>query len=380
MAASINEGYESRKRSHTADDGAVELIYIISGTDPSGDDDAEAHLLLDDTAPDTYAGLILQETGVERIGWDTWKGTATYGIAERREAGHEDFRFDTGGGTSHITQSLGTRAAYSSRDVAAQVITITPSDIEVGDIFKIKCGSTIVSFTATSTGANNVCDGLVGNWNGSALASTITAAFFTTYLTLTANTPGAPFSVRTSTVNGGAENNQKLIATVTTPNGGAPNHNGAIGVTKDSIEGCDVLERAMKFSITKQFDDADITDDFLSKLFLYTTAVNSAPITINIRGKVMPFAVGELQFLSASGGVKGDEKWEITFNFDGVPNVEDQTIGDITGVDKMGHDYIWVQYKEAPDDGALTMVKKPLAAYVEQVYIEADLNELGVGV
>ena len=53
------------------------------------------------------------------------------------------------------------------------------------------------------------------------------------------------------------------------------------------------------------------------------------------------------------------------------------TIGDITGVDKKGWEYIWVRYADAEDENVL--VKQPIAVYVEKVYDEGNFAGLGIG-
>ena len=54
------------------------------------------------------------------------------------------------------------------------------------------------------------------------------------------------------------------------------------------------------------------------------------------------------------------------------------TIGDITGVDKKGWEYLWVRYTDSVNDTAKALVKKPIAAYVERVYEYGDFGLLGI--
>lgn len=42
-------------------------------------------------------------------------------------------------------------------------------------------------------------------------------------------------------------------------------------------------------------------------------------------------------------------------------------------------DYLWVRYADKVAEGGKNMVKKPVAAYVEQVYPEGDFGRLGIG-
>ena len=79
-----------------------------------------------------------------------------------------------------------------------------------------------------------------------------------------------------------------------------------------------------------------------------------------------------------AGAKRGSGDWEITFRFAASPNVTHLTIGDITGVDKKGWEYLWVRYADSVDDTAKALVKKPIAAYVERVYEYGDFSLLGI--
>ena len=59
-------------------------------------------------------------------------------------------------------------------------------------------------------------------------------------------------------------------------------------------------------------------------------------------------------------------------------NVNGETIGDITGVNKKGHEYLWVRYEDAVESNAI--LKKPKAVYVNKVYPDGDFSKIGIGV
>ena len=149
-----------------------------------------------------------------------------------------------------------------------------------------------------------------------------------------------------------------------------PNLKGAIGVTANSVEGVDVTVPVYQFSETHYLDDAVVTPAYKGTLFALTGKVNSA----SFKG----FAPGECLFLGASGSKRGSGDWEINYRFAASPNVTGLVVGDITGIAKKGWEYLWVRYQDAEDASAKTMVKKPIAAYVEQVYPLGDLNALGI--
>jgi hypothetical protein len=123
----------------------------------------------------------------------------------------------------------------SSALAIAQVDRFTPANVEIGDIFTLAAtgqdGSTAaVSFTATVATVANVTAGLVAAWNASTnpLHTPITAADATTSLTLTADTAGVPFSVASSTTDGGGANTQTLPRTAVTANRGPNDYNTAL--------------------------------------------------------------------------------------------------------------------------------------------------------
>jgi len=152
----------------------------------------------------------------------------------------------------------------------------------------------------------------------------------------------------------------------------APDFKGAIGVTADSIEGVDVEDPGFRWTETHYFDADDVDDAFIGNLYYATKHTNVDAFT-DAKGNV--FAAGEVLFLGATGSQRGNDDWEITYTFLARPNVSGRTIGTITGIEKNGHEYLWVYYGEAKDDAAKRMVKVPLAVYVEQVYYSCAYGE-----
>lgn len=109
----------------------------------------------------------------------------------------------------------------------AQVDRFTPANVEVDDVFTLTVtgqdGATnAVSFTATATTVANVTAGLTAAWNASThrLCTPITAADATTSMTLTADTAGQPFSVASTTTDGGGSNTQTLTRLAVTASAG----------------------------------------------------------------------------------------------------------------------------------------------------------------
>ena len=152
----------------------------------------------------------------------------------------------------------------------------------------------------------------------------------------------------------------------------APNFKGAIGVTHDNVEGVDITVPSCTFSETHYLPATTVTLAYRVTLFRMTGKVNNAAF----KG----CAAGECLFLGATGTKRGSDDWEITYRFCVSPNRENITIGDITGISKKGWEYMWVRYEDVADGLAYTIVKRPVAVYIEKVYEEADFSVLGIGV
>jgi hypothetical protein len=74
----------------------------------------------------------------------------------------------------------------------------------------------------------------------------------------------------------------------------------------------------------------------------------------------------------------GDERasFDLTLKFRVSPTINNLGVGNIDVGYKRGWDYFWVQYMEMEDPMARAMVQRPIAAYIERVYHESDLNLL----
>lgn len=154
----------------------------------------------------------------------------------------------------------------------------------------------------------------------------------------------------------------------------APDFKGAIGVVRDKsetkVEGVEVGVPSLKFSIRKRQPRTTITLDYVHTLKALTFTKNNA--------EFLGFAAGELLFIGASGRQGTDSDPEVTYNFIASDNVSALTVGEITGVVKAGHDYLWVYFEDVEDSSADMTVKQPKAAYVEQVFYEGNFGELGI--
>jgi hypothetical protein len=108
MAVTVEERFESRDIERGNSPRAI-LRYVIKDTD----DHAEALSNLAATAPTLFDGLPRLKYKVIPVGPKLWYGEAQYNYPTKQETGIKLYQFDTGGGTQHITQSLGTVQRYA---------------------------------------------------------------------------------------------------------------------------------------------------------------------------------------------------------------------------------------------------------------------------
>lgn len=168
------------------------------------------------------------------------------------------------------------------------------------------------------------------------------------------------------------------IARYAPPGKTAPDFGGAIGVTHDNVEGVDITLPVFAFNVTRYIPNAQMTGTYIGNLYAATGRVNDAIFTVNVDGVTLTFQIGECLFLGASGGRRGEEDWELSFRFAGSPNATSLTVGDITGIDKKGWEYMWVRYADTEDAAAKAIVKKPIAVYIEKVYETAAFGNLSI--
>lgn len=170
---------------------------------------------------------------------------------------------------------------------------------------------------------------------------------------------------------GGTQHVTQSLQTITRYPGTAPDFKGAIGVTHDNVEGVDITVPVYTFSETHYLPNSQVTNAYKMTLFNLTGKVNN--------GAFKGLAAGECLFLGASGSKRGTDDWEINFRFAGSPNRTGLAVGPITGISKKGWEYLWVRYSDVEDSISHTLVKQPVAAYVERVYDEGNFGSLGIG-
>jgi hypothetical protein len=160
----------------------------------------------------------------------------------------------------------------------------------------------------------------------------------------------------------------------------APAQFNAIGVDDNGVNGVDIVVPQLQWQETYDVPAAYVSNTYIRGLATLTGTTNNS----TFRG----LEAGEVLFMGCSGSQewdsqKGNGPWSLTYRFVASPNagsggtVPAITIGSITGINKKGHEYLWVRYESEVDSSSL--IKKPKAAYVNRVYRESNFALLGIG-
>lgn len=159
--------------------------------------------------------------------------------------------------------------------------------------------------------------------------------------------------------------------------------NGAIGVDDRGVNGVDILVPALQWSESYEVPSNYVTSAYIRNVANLTATVNNA----TFRG----FKKGEVLFTGASGSAEDDQQkgngpWSLTYKFVASPNCGTNgtkpalSCGAITGVEKGGHEYLWVRYSTKEDNAKNQLGQEPIAVYVNRVYHFGDFSLLGIGV
>ena len=263
MPATVAEKWDSRDTT-LAESSNVELRYLVSDTDS----DAEVAAAVFAQSPASWNSLPRESITFSRIGQREWEATVRYATQPVTDS-EPSFTFETGGGTAHITQAIGTTGVF-----------VPPGFVP-------------------------------------------------------------------------------------------PDFRNAIGVSRDSVDGVDIVVPTYKWTETFRIPASVVTGPYKATLFQLTGRVNN----FAFRG----FQAEEVLFEGARGSRRGMGDWEITFAFAASPNVTDLTIGNISGISKKGWDYLWCRYADFEDTDAKMLVKRPIAVVVNRVYPSGSFSLLGIG-
>lgn len=215
-----------------------------------------------------------------------------------------------------------------------------------------------------------------------------------TYKTLGADDEATPFRrTRSFDTSGGTQHMTQALDGAGTANGerrwgvdgpgAAPDAKNAINADENGVRGVDVIAPALQWTETYDVPATYVTAAYIKGVAMLTGTINN--------GNFRSFLPGEVLFAGCTGSQqwdseKGDSPWQLSYRFIASPNAGNgQTLppikcGDITDIEKRGHDYLWVRYEDAvSEDTHREQIKKPKYAYVNKVYRDGNFGLLGIG-
>jgi hypothetical protein len=155
---------------------------------------------------------------------------------------------------------------------------------------------------------------------------------------------------------------------------GAPPQQNTIAVDENGVNGVDIVVPQLQWTENYDVPNAYVTSSYIRGVAAVTGTTNSS----SFRG----FEAGEVLFIGCSGNQEWDDQkgrgpWSLSYRFVASKNVTNQTMGSVSGIEKKGHEYLWVRYESAVDSS--TLIKKPKHVYVNKVYRETNFADLGIG-
>jgi hypothetical protein len=158
------ERFGSRRTSADNNETHVEQLWRVEGTD----DEQEVRAFVGATAPPIYVDsltfrlLYRHDHTCEQIGPAQWDVVVNYQIADQKNQHEPSFGFDTSGGTTHITQSFGTKkygsnapdfkGAIGVRDKEVEGVDIIMPSLKFTETWQIPFGGVTVAYIKTLAG------------------------------------------------------------------------------------------------------------------------------------------------------------------------------------------------------------------------------------
>jgi len=156
----------------------------------------------------------------------------------------------------------------------------------------------------------------------------------------------------------------------------APDHGGAINVAPDGrVEGVDRVVSSFKWTEEHTLPIGLAGWSYSQILKALTGHVNAN----TFRG----FSTGQVLFLGATGDYSSNTEHQfetrLTFHFEQQDSISDATYDEITGVTKVGWEYLWYEHGQE-DDATANRLKSPLiAVHREVIYETANFGLLQIG-
>lgn len=370
MAIGIHELATSRGVDRTVDNISEPRKWIAWG---SNDQNAVTTVLLA-TAPLRADGLRRTRFKVDPQGGGVWMCEVEYSWSansagddtdnpedpnDDTELGPES-SFDLTAGSAHITQGLGTRSRWKPGKT---------TDTPAGDALACGANASVKEFMFAPVGTKLTLDGYA--WDAAHLNKFLflSGPDFTPGVYQIVAGAGATVTVggRVAPRAGVSGGSWVIDATSAGSIGTAADLKSAIGVTRDGVEGTEISVPKCEFTWTRQVKP--VTLPYLRRIRSVVGKTNNA----RWRG----FDRGELLYLGSTGQSGPGGVWTVAHKFAAGENVYAVRVTPTLVVPRKGAwDYLWCTYGYKDDT---TIYSVPTAAYVEQVYREANFSLLGLG-
>jgi len=158
--------------------------------------------------------------------------------------------------------------------------------------------------------------------------------------------------------------------------GKAPDFGGAVGVTENGVEGCEITIPVYSFGISYHFSSRFINLSYGAVCGSLTGKINGSAFKGFARGTVLYLGpVG--RFSGSMAAVGRTSSVELTHRFAVSPHMTVMIGG--KRIQKYGWDYLWCRYINSIDAKAKACILVPQAVYCEMVYQEGNFGGLGIG-
>lgn len=176
------------------------------------------------------------------------------------------------------------------------------------------------------------------------------------------DTAGGTFNIKAS---------KQHVASYVAAGEAVKDHKGAIGRQLDgTVDGVDIVIPAAKWNVQVTMPYGVVTPAYFRFIRSLTSRVNDSPI--------FGWPAGEVLFLGGRMSDGSEAEATVNLSFAIEENLQNLIVGGITVVEKQGHDYAWVEFKNDVDAGM--PVTKPRQIDVCRVYDRINLAAaLGIG-
>jgi len=160
---------------------------------------------------------------------------------------------------------------------------------------------------------------------------------------------------------------------------GVPDFKRAINVTENSVEGVDVPDRKMEFSINKKLARSAIPGSYVMELYDLQNTLNDDVYTIVYNGQTLTFMPGTLMFTGFPFKMTSERVLDITYKFSAVRSIllsDDFHIGNSGPIVKTGWEYTWVYYRDRQDTTSNRVIRQPISVNVERCFDSTDFSRI----